>query len=153
MERDSVVPRGDTIAASVESRGRAKARTLLSALVLCAALTGCGSYASRAEKYLTEASSEVAGTAYVLERFGAGEVTGSFLRSSLEQYAKAMQSTSRSLQSLEPPPGARAEHGRAVAALSRARTLAQEAGREGVGPGEAAHLARRLRGLEEELEA
>ncbi len=137
----------------MEKRGRRPAGAQLFALVLCAALAGCGSYASQAEKYLTEARSEVAGTAYVLERFEAGEISGPFVRSSLQQYAKAMQSTNQSLQSLKPPPDARKEHVRAVGALSRAQALAQEAGREGVEPGEAAGEARRLRGLEEELKA
>jgi hypothetical protein len=141
-----VAPRANTVASSNEKRGRRTAGVLLIALVLCAALAGCGSYASQAEKYLTEASSEVAGTAYVLERFGAGEVSDAFVRSSLEQYAEAMQSTSRSLQSLKPPPGARDEHERTVESLSRAQALAREVGREGVESDGATDLARRLKG-------
>jgi hypothetical protein len=132
---------------------RRTAGTLLCACILCAALAGCGSYASQAEKYLKEASSEVAGTTYVLERFGAGEVSEPFVRSSLQQYAKAMQSTGQSLQRLDPPPGAREEHERAVEALSRAQDLTQEAGREGVEPAEAEDLARHLRDLQGELTA
>ena len=134
-------------------RKRRTAGTLLCAFILCAALAGCGSYASQAEKYETEASSEVAGTTYVLERFGAGEVSEPFVRSSLQQYAKAMQSTGQSLQRLKPPPGAREEHERAVEALSRAQDVTQEAGREGVEPAQAEDLARRLRDLEGELKA
>jgi hypothetical protein len=148
-----VAPRGNKVASSVERRGTRAAAALLFALVLCATLAGCGSYASQAEKHLTEASSEVAGAAYVLDRFEAGEVSGPFVRSSLQQYARAMQSTDQSLQSLKPPRDAREDHVRAVGALSRAQALAQEAGREGVESGEAANLARHLRGLEEELKA
>jgi hypothetical protein len=146
-----VVRPASTSASSIKKRRTAG--ILLWAFILCAALTGCGSYASQAEKYLREASSEVAGTAYVLERFGAGEVSGPFVRASLQQYAKAMQSTGHSLQRLEPPPGAREEHERAVEALSRAQDLAQEAGRKGVEPAQAEDLARRLRDLERELKA
>jgi hypothetical protein len=122
---------------------------LLCALVLCAA--GCGSYASQAEKYTTEASSEVAGTVYVLERFHAGEVSGPFVRSSLQQYAKAMQSTTQSLRSLKPPPEARTQQERAVEALDRSQRLAQEAGQKGVPRQEASQLAKRLRVFGEEL--
>ena len=141
----------DTVPSIGRLARRIAGSVLLCALVLCAA--GCGSYASQAEKYATEASSEVAGTAYVLERLQAGEVSGPFVRSSLQQYAKAMQSTGQSLQGLEPPPGAREEHERAVEALSRAQDLAQEAGRKGVEPAQAEDLARRLRDLEGELKA
>ena len=138
----------------MKQRGQRTAGILLTSFVRCAALAGCGSsYASQAEKYLTEASSEVAGTAYVVERFGAGEVSGPFARSSLQQYAKAMQSTSRSLQSLKPPPGARKGYERAVEALSRAQALAWEVGHEGIEPSEATQLARRLGDIEEELKA
>jgi hypothetical protein len=148
-----VVGPGNTVASSIKERGHRITGTLLSVLVLCTALAGCGSYAAKAGKYLAEASSEVAGAAYVLERFGTGEVSGPFVRSSLEQYAKAMQSTSQSLHSLKPPSGARKEHERAVEALSRAQALTHEVGREGVEPDEATKVARQLRDLEEELRA
>jgi hypothetical protein len=153
VERRDVVRPGSTLASSIKEHCHRRAGILLCALVLCATVTGCGSYASQAEKYLSEASSEVAGAAYVLERFEAGEVSGPFVRSSLQQYAKAMQSTSQSLRSLEPPPGAHKEHERAVEALSRAQALAHEAGRGRVEQDEAKELARRLSNLEEELKA
>jgi hypothetical protein len=122
---------------------------LLCALVLFAA--GCGSYASQAEKYTTEASSEVAGTAYVLERFQAGEVSGPFVRSSLQQYAKAMQSTAQSIGSLKPPPEARTQQERVVDALDHSQRLTRELGEKGVTRQEASQLARRLRAFNQEL--
>ena len=141
--------RRDT-APPLEKRARRIAGTLpLCALVLCAA--GCGSYASQAEKYTTEASSEVAGTAFVLERFQAGEVSGPFVRSSLQQYAKAMQSTAQSIGSLKPPPEARTQQERAVEALDRSQRLAREVGEKGIPRQEASQLARRLRVFGEEL--
>jgi hypothetical protein len=144
------VARAGNTVSSIERRARRCAGTLLlCALVLCAA--GCGSYSSQAEKSMTEASSEVAGTAYVLERFGAGEVSGPFVRSSLQQYAKAMQSTAQSLRSLKPPPEARTQQERAVEALDRSRRLVQEAGQKGVPRQEASQLAKRLRVFGEEL--
>ena len=120
-------------------------------VVLSLLLVGCGSYASQAEKYSTEARSEVAGSAYVLERFGAGEVSGAFVKASLQQYAAAMQSTAQSLRNLKPPPDARPRQERAIKALDRAQHLVQEAGQKGVARREAPQLATRLRGFEEEL--
>jgi hypothetical protein len=144
-----VARRRDT-APPLEKRARRIAGTLLlCALILCAA--GCGSYASQAEKYTTEASSEVAGTAFVLERFQAGEVSGPFVRSSLQQYAKAMQSTAQSLGNLKPPPEARTQQERAVEALDRSQRLAREVGEKGIPRQEASQLARRLRVFGEEL--
>jgi hypothetical protein len=134
----------------IEKRARRIAGSvLLCALVLCAA--GCGSYASQAEKYMTEARSEVAATAYVLGSFQAGDVSEPFVRSSLQQYAKAMQSTTQSLRSLEPPPEARTQQERAVEALDRSQRLAQEVGEKGVPRQEASQLAERLRVFGEEL--
>ncbi len=136
-----------------DSRERRAGRFLVVLLALCALLGGCGSYASQAEKYSTEARSEVAGTAYVLEQFSAGEVSAPFIRSSLQQYARAMQQTAKSLRNLNPPPSARTEHERGIEALSRAQTLVQEAGREGVQPKEAPELAQRLERFGEEMKS
>jgi hypothetical protein len=120
-------------------------------VVLSLLLVGCGSYASQAEKYSTEAKSDVAGSAYVLERFGAGEVSAAFVKASLQQYATAMKSTAQSLRSLKPPPDARTRQERSVEALDRAQRLVQKAGQKGVTRGEAPQLARRLREFGEGL--
>ncbi len=136
-----------------DSRERRAGRFLVVLFALCALLGGCGSYASQAEKYSTEARSEVAGTAYVLEQFGAGEVSTPFTSSSLQQYAKAMHQTVKSLRGLTPPPSARAGHEREIEALSRARTLVQEAGQAGVEPKEAPELAQRLERFGEEMKS
>jgi len=101
---------------------------------------------------LTKASSEVAGVTYVLEQFGNDEVSRPFTRSSLQEYAKAMQKTEKALQSLQPSPEYEKQHEQAVEALSQMRRLVQEAGQEGVSRQEAPELARRLRGFAEELE-
>jgi hypothetical protein len=101
---------------------------------------------------LTKASSEVAGVTYVLEQFGNDEVSRPFTRSSLQEYAKAMQKTEKALQSLQPSPEYETQHNQAVEALSQVRRLVQEAGQEGVSRQEAPELARRLRGFAEELE-
>ena len=114
---------------------------------------GCSSYASQSEKNLSEASSDIAGTTYVLEQFGNEEVSGPFVRSSLQEYAKSMQKTEKTFESLQPPPGDKKQHEQAVEALSRAQRLVQEAGQEGVSRQEAPELARRLRGFGEELKA
>lgn len=100
---------------------------------------------------MTEARSEVAATAYVLGSFQAGDVSEPFVRSSLQQYAKAMQSTGQSLGSLKPPPEARPQQERAVEALNRSQRLAQEAVQRGLPRREASRLAERLRVLGEEL--
>ena len=113
--------------------------------------TGCGSYASQSEKNLSKASSDVAGAMYVLEQFGNGEVTGPFARSSLQEYAKSMQKTEKTLQSLRPPSADKIQHEQAVEAMSEAQDLVQKEGQEGVSRREAPELARRLRGLGEEL--
>ena len=123
---------------------------LLSASLIA---TGCSSYASQSEKNLAKASSDVAGATYVLEQFGNDEVSGPFTRSSLQQYAKSMQKTEKTLQSLQPSPGAGKQHEQAVEALSQAQRLVQEAGQEGASRQEAPELARRLRGFGEELKA
>jgi len=124
---------------------------LLFLLVLSLATAGCGSYASQAEKNLAKASSDIAGAAYVLEQFGNGEVSGAYNRTSLQEYAKSMQKTEKSLQNLNPPPADEEQHGRVVDALSQAQNLVQEAGQEGVSRAEARELARRLEGFGEEL--
>lgn len=116
---------------------------LLAAALLVAA--GCGSYRSQAGKYLTEARSQALGSAYALDRFGDGEVSGPFLRASLQQYAIAMKSTARSIAGLEPPPGDGEEHRREVEAVYRAQGLVQEAGHEGVDSQKAPELAQKLR--------
>ena len=123
---------------------------LLSASLIA---TGCSSYASQSEKNLAKASSDVAGATYVLEQFGNDEVSGPFTQSSLQQYAKSMQKTEKTLQSLQPPPGDKKQHEQAVEALSQAQRLVQEVGQEGVSRQEAPELARRLRGFGEELKA
>jgi hypothetical protein len=121
---------------------RAK-KFLLFLLVLSFVTVGCGSYASQAEQNLTKASSDIAGAAYVLEQFGNGEVSGPYNRTSLQEYAKSMQKTEKSLQNLNPPPADEEQHERAVEALSQAQNLMQEAGQEGVSREEAPELARR----------
>ena len=126
-------------------------RLLLFLLVVPLIAAACGSYASQAGKYLTEARSEMLGSAYALDRFADGEVSGAFLRASLEQYAAAMKSTTQSIKSLKPPPGARKEHQREVEALSRAQTLMQKAGQQGVQAGEAPKFANKLRNFVKEL--
>ncbi len=103
-------------------------RFLLFLLVLSLITVGCGSYASQAE-----------------------EVTGPFVRSSLQEYAKAMQKTEKTLQSFQPPPEDKQRHEQAVEVLSQAQQLVQEAGEEGVSRQEAPELAQRLRGFGEEL--
>ncbi len=122
---------------------------LLPVILLVAA--GCGGYSAQAGKYLTEARSQVLGSAFALERFGDGEVSAPFLRASLEQYAIAMKSTSQSIAGLEPPHGDREEHRREVEAVSRARNLVQEAGHEGIDPRKAPDLAQKLRRITREL--
>jgi hypothetical protein len=122
---------------------------LLPVIFLVAA--GCGGYSAQAGKYLTEARSQVLGSAYALERFGDGEVSAPFLRASLEQYAIAMKSSARSINSLKPPPGAREEHQREVEAVSRAQRLVQTAGYRGVDPQRAPELAQKLRRITQEL--
>ena len=122
---------------------------LLPVIFLVAA--GCGGYSAQAGKYLTEARSQVLGSAYALERFGDGEVSAPFLRASLEQYAIAMKSSARSINSLKPPPGAREEHQREVEAISRARSLVQKAGHRGIDPQRALELAQKLRRITGEL--
>ena len=129
---------------------RAK-KFLLFLLVLSFVTVGCSSYASQAEKNLAKASSDIAGAAYVLEQFGNGEVSGPYNRTSLQEYAKSMQKTEKSLQNLNPPPPDEERHERAVDALSQAQNLVQEAGQEGVSREEAPGLARRLKGFGEEL--
>ena len=129
---------------------RAK-KFLLFLLVLSLITVGCGSYTSQAEQNLTKASSDIASAAYVLEQFGNGEVSGPYNRTSLQEYAKSMQKTEKSLQNLNPPPPDEERHERAVDALSQAQNLVQEAGQEGVSREEAPGLARRLKGFGEEL--
>jgi hypothetical protein len=124
---------------------------LLFLLVIFLLATSCGSYSSRFEKNLSTASSQVVGAAYVLERYGAEEVTGPFVRSSLQEYAKAVQKTEKTLQSLQPPPEDKQRHEQAVEVLSQAQQLVQEAGEEGVSRQEAPELAQRLRVFGEEL--
>jgi hypothetical protein len=124
---------------------------LLLLLGLSLLLTGCGSYSSQAEKLLTQGSSEVAGSAYVLKQLGDGAVSAPYARTSLQEYAKAMQQSNQNLKSLRPPPRAKAQHERAVEALSRARSLVQDAGQRGVSGQEATGLAQRLEGLKREL--
>jgi hypothetical protein len=133
------------------SRRRRITAALLLLSVVFLVTVGCGGYDSQAGKYLSEARSQVLGSAYVLERFGDGEVSGPFLRASLEQYAIAMKSTARSLSSLKPPPGAREEHRRDVEAVSRARSLIQEAGRGGIAPRRAPELAQKLHRIRRDL--
>ena len=122
---------------------------LLAVVFLVAA--GCGGYSAQAGKYLTEARSQVLGSAYALERFKDGEVSAPFLRASLEQYAIAMKSSARSINSLKPPPGARKEHRREVEAVSRAQRLVQRAGHRGVDPQRAPELAHKLLRITQEL--
>jgi hypothetical protein len=69
----------------------------------------------------------------------------------VQEYAKAMQQSTQNLKSLRPPPRAKAQHERAVEALSRARSLVQDAGQRGVSGQEATGLAQRLEGLKREL--
>lgn len=126
-------------------------RFLLFLLVLSLITVGCGSYASQAEKNLTKASSDIAGAAHVLEQFGNGEVSGPYNRTSLQEYAKSMQKTEKTLQSFQPPPEDKQRHEQAVEVLSQAQQLVQEAGEEGVSRQEAPELAQRLRGFGEEL--
>lgn len=135
----------------VHNRKHKIAAYLLLLLGASLVLAGCGSYASEAEKYLTQGRSEVLGSAYTLERFGDGEVSGPFVRASLQQYAKAMKSTAQSINSLKPPPGARGEHQRHVEAISRARSLLQRAGESGVAPQRAPQLAQELREIAQKL--
>ena len=128
-------------------------RFLVFLLAISLITAGCSSYASQSEKNLSEASYDIAGTTYVLEQFGNEEVSGPFVRSSLQEYAKSMQKTETTLQSLQPPPGDKKQHEQAVEALSQAQRLVQEAGQDGVSRQEALELARRLRGFGEELKA
>jgi hypothetical protein len=120
-------------------------------LVLSLVTAGCGSYTSQAGKYSTEARSEVAGSAYVLEQYGAGEVSGAFVKTSLQEYSMAMKSTTQSLRSLKPPPDVRLRQEQDVQALTRSQHLIQETGQTGVTRQQAPQLARRLKELEEEL--
>ena len=136
----------------VRTCGSKAKKILLSLLVVSLVATGCGSYASQFEKNLAKASSDVAGATYVLEKYGAEEVTGPYARSSLQEYAKSMQKTEKTLQSLQPPPTDKQQHEQAVEALSQAQRLVQEAGQEGVSRQEAPELAQRLKGIGEELE-
>jgi len=133
------------------TRDRRIAAALLLLSVVLLLTTGCGGYSSQAGKYLTEARSQVLGFAYALARFGDGEVSGPFLRASLEQYAIAMKSTARSISGLKPPPDDIAENQREVEALSRARGLVQEAGHRGIDPQRAPELAQKLRRITGEL--
>ena len=126
-------------------------RALLLLPVIFLVAAGCGAYSAQAGKYLTEARSQVLGSAYALERFGDGEVSAPFLRASLEQYAIAMKSSARSINSLKPPPDAREEHRREVEAVSRAQRLVQRAGHRGVDPQRAPELAHKLRRITQEL--
>ena len=128
-------------------------RFLVFLLAISLITAGCSSYASQSEKNLSEASSDIAGTTYVLEQFGNDEVSGPYTRSSLKEYAKSMQKTEKTFESLQPPPGDKKQHDQAAEALSQAQRLVQEAGQEGVSRQEAPELARRLRGFGEELKA
>ena len=110
-----------------------------------------GGYASQSEKNLSKASSDVAGASYVLEQFGDEEISGPYTRSSLQEYAKSMQKTEKTLQSLRPPSADKKQYEQAVEAMSEAQDLVQKEGQEGVSRREAPELARRLGGLGEEL--
>lgn len=114
-------------------------------------IAGCGGYTSQADKYLSQGRSQVLGASYTLERFGDGEVSGPFLRASLQQDAKAMKSTARSIRGLKPPPDAKEEHRRQVAAISRAQSLVLGVGKSGVGSKRAPELAHKLKGIAKEL--
>jgi hypothetical protein len=59
---------------------------LLLVLLISLVTAGCGNYSSQTEKYLTQARSQVLGSAYTLEQPGEGEVRGSFARTSLQRY-------------------------------------------------------------------
>ena len=126
---------------------------MLLLLTISLITAGCGSYTSQSEKNLSKASSDIAGATYVLEQFGNDQVSGPYTRSSLQEYAKSMQKTEKTLQSLQPPPEDKKQHEQAVEALSRAQDLAQKAGQEGVSRQQAAELAQRLRGFGEDLKA
>ena len=89
----------------------------------------------------------------MLEEFGNGEISGPYTAAGLQEYAKSMQKTEKTLQSLQPPSEDEQRHEKAVEALSQAQRLVQEAGQEGASRQEAPELARRLRGFGEELEA
>ena len=138
---------------SAGTRGPRTRKFLLFLLAISLIAAGCSSYASQSEKNLSKASSDIAGATYVLEQFGNDEVSGPYTRASLQEYAKSMQKTEKTLQSLQPPPGDEKQHEQAVGALSQAQRLVQEAGQEGVSRQEAPELARRLRGFGEELKA
>lgn len=124
---------------------------LLLVLLISLLTAGCGKYSSQAEKYLTQARSQVLGTTYTLERFGDGKVSSTFARTSLQQYAKALQKTGQTLKSLKPPPAARKRHERAVEALTHAQRLVQQKGNRGIEPDEAQELAGRLKDLVKDL--
>src|SRR5215213_2661136 len=47
---------------------------LLLVLLISLVTAGCGNYSSQAEKYLTQARSQVLGSAYTLEQLGEGEL-------------------------------------------------------------------------------
>jgi uncharacterized protein YceK len=133
------------------SRRRGIRKFLFLLLITSLTTSGCGGYQSQAEKYLTEASSQIAAVVYVLERRWSGAVTDPFTRSSLWEYATAMQTTGESLRSLDPPFSAIKRRASALKALSRAQRLAQAVGRKGIEPNKTRKLARRLRGLQKEL--
>ncbi|HKH21015.1 MAG TPA: hypothetical protein VKB53_09060, partial [Gammaproteobacteria bacterium] len=132
-------------------RRRSVSKFLFLLLVTSLTTSGCGSYQSQAEKYLTEASAQIAAVVYVLERRWSGAFTDPFTRSSLWEYATAMQTTGESLRSLNPPFSTIKRRASALKALSQAQSLAQAVGRKGIEPNKARKLARRLRGLQKEL--
>ena len=133
------------------ARKRSIAAFLLLLLGVSLLLAGCGGYTTQARKCLTQGRSQILGSAYTLEQFGDGGVSGPFLQASLQQNAKAMKSTAQRISSLKAPPGAREEHQRQVAAISRAQKLVQGVGQRGVDPGSAPELAQKLREIAQEL--
>ena len=150
-EPPRILPRKRLDHSGAQTRKQTIAACLFLLLGSSLIITGCGGYTSQADKYLSQGRSQVLGASYTLERFGDGEVSGPFLRASLQQDAKAMKSTARSISSLKPPPDAKEAHRRQVAAISRAQSLVLGVGKSGVGSKRAPELAHKLKGIAKEL--
>lgn len=126
-----------------------KSPILLILMFIAGISAGCGGgYASQADQTLTEARSEVAGAAYVLDKVAAGQVSEAFAESSMREYAKAMQKTGKSLRELQPPPEGKEKHERSAEAFSEAQQLVEGAGKKGISRQEASGMAQRLKDLE-----
>ena len=128
------------------------ASVLLLAVALSSPMFACVSGGQQLDEIVDEAQSDVAASAFVLDRLHSGDVTTQFASASLREYATSLEQRAKALEDLKAKPAEQERQRTAEMVLADARDALQDA-RANVSRERAGPIAQRLHDDEQKLKS